>query len=492
MSGGVASETLASGLRRWSGWRSAGALRRLASLAVALLLLGIALAGLLAPRVARAVEWPQVQRVVSPLGIEAWLVENHAVPVIAMEFAFRGGIERDPPGKEGLSHLISTLLDEGAGDLDSATFQRREADAGIQLGFDAGVDAFFGSLATVTAQSGEAFDLLHLALTAPRFDADAVERMRAGVMADIRRRVADPDWLATRTLFETALPDHPYDRPSRGTAATLAGLTAEDLRGFVRTRFARDNLVIGVAGDITAAQLGEALDRIFGGLPANAELPDIADVAPSGGGQLVLVDRAGPQSVVLMAQPGIARDDPDYYAAYVLNHILGGGSFTSRLTRELRDLRGLTYGIGSQLVSFDHTNLVLVSSTMSNANVAEALEIIRREWTRIASDGVTQDELADARTFLTGSFPLRLTSTGRIAGTLRQMQLQDLGIDYLERRNALIEAVSRDDIRRVAARLLDPAALAVVVVGEPGEAVTPTRAVPAAAIATRELAGQGG
>ncbi len=441
---------------------------------------------------ATAVEWPEVRRVVSPLGIEAWLVENHAVPVLSVEFAFRGGIELDPPGREGLAHLVSTLLDEGAGELDSAEFQRRLNDAAISLSFSAGVDAFYGSLRTVTANRDGAFDLLRLALTAPRFDADAVERMRAAVMADIQRRVADPQWLAARTLFETTFPDHPYGRPSRGTAATLAALTEEDLRGFVARRFARDGLVIGVAGDITAGQLGEMLDRVFGGLPAEAEPADIPDISAAGAGALVVVDRAGPQSILLMAQPGIARDDPDFYAAFVLNHILGGGSFTSRLTREVRDLRGLTYGIFSQLMHYDRADLLMVSSTLSNANVAAARDLIRGEWRRIAQDGVTSEELADAKTFLTGSFPLRLTSTERIAGTLRFMQMEALGIDYLEQRNARIEAVSRDDVNRIAARLLDPDALIEVVVGAPGDGISPTQVIPAGTLAARELAGPGG
>ena len=436
---------------------------------------------------ARAVD---VQRVVSPMGIEAWLVENAAVPVISVEFAFRGGVELDPWGKEGLANLTSILLDEGAGDLDSATFQARLRNAAIQLSFDARVDAFYGSLKTVTDNADEAFDLLRLALTAPRFDAEAVERMRAAVFADIRRRVADPQWMARRTYYELAFPDHPYSRPSRGTAPTLSALTADDLRGFVAARFARDNLVVGVTGDISAAELGPLLDRVFGGLPARADLGATRSAAPAGAAERVLVERDGAQSVMLLAQPGIARKHPDFYAALLVNRILGGGGFNARLTEEVREKRGLTYGISSFLITFQHADLLMVNSSLSNDNVAEALDIVLREWRRMAENGVTQAELDDAKTYLTGSFPLRFTSSDRIASILLGMQLDDLGIDFLDRRNAQVEAVTLADANRVAAQLLDPDALTVVVVGAPGGDYAATRVIDGADIVAREL-GQG-
>ena len=436
---------------------------------------------------ARAVD---VQRVVSPMGIEAWLVENAAVPVISVKFAFRGGVELDPPGKEGLANLTSILLDEGAGDLDSATFQARLRNAAIQLSFDAGVDAFYGSLKTVTANADEAFDLLRLALTAPRFDAEAVERMRAAVFADIRRRVADPQWMARRAYYELAFPDHPYSRPSRGTAPTLSALTADDLRGFVASRFARDNLVVGVTGDISAAELGPLLDRVFGGLPARADLGETPPATPAGAAERVLVERDGAQSVMLLAQPGIARKHPAFYAALLVNRILGGGGFNARLTEEVREKRGLTYGISSFLITFQHADLLMVNSSLSNDNVAEALDIVLREWRRMAENGVTQAELDDAKTYLTGSFPLRFTSSDRIASILLGMQLDDLGIDFLDRRNAQVEAVTLADANRVAAQLLDPDALTVVVVGAPGGDYAATRVIDGADIAAREL-GQG-
>lgn len=429
----------------------------------------------------------EVQRVISPGGIEAWLVESRRVPVIAMEFAFRGGSSADPEGREGLANLASTLLDEGAGEMDAAEFQQRLTDAAIDLSFSARADSFQGSLKTVSAHAGEAFALLRLALTGPRFDADAVERMRAAVLADIQRRVAEPDWLGRRAFYDVAYEGHPYGRPLRGTAASLAAITAEDLRGFVADNLVRDRLVVAVTGDITPEALAGVLDEVFGGLSAGGPPIAVPDARPGAAAVTVLVERSGAQSFMLLAQPGISRDDPDFYAGYVLNHILGGGGFTSRLTQEVREERGLTYGIFSYLANFQHTDLMLVMSSLSNDNVGEALGLIRAIWRDVADNGVGTDELDDAKTFLTGSFPLQFTSTDRIAGYLRRVQLEGLPIDHIERRNDLVNAVTPEAVSRVAARLLDADALTVVIVGDPGEGFVPDIRVPAASLVAREL-----
>jgi zinc protease len=298
--------------------------------------------------------------------------------------------------------------------------------------------------------------------------------------------------MARRAYFETAFPQHPYGRPSRGTAASLAAIDRQDLQDFVADRFARDNLVIGVTGDITAEELGGVLDRVFGDLPAEAAPLAVADVAPADHAGPILVERDGPQSQLLLAQPGIARDHPDFYTAYVLNHILGGSGFTSRLAEQVRQERGLTYGIYSYLAPYRHAALWVVGSSLSNENVGEALAVVRDIWRDVAESGVEPAELVDAKTFLTGSFPLNFTSTDSVSGMLVTMQLQDLGIDYLDRRNALIEQVTLEDIERVAGELLMPEALSVVVVGDPRDSFDPMTVIDSAALAARELSAGGG
>jgi zinc protease len=433
-------------------------MRRIALSFVALLLLAAAPS-------AHAVT---VQRVASPGGIEAWLVEDHSVPVVSLELSFRAGAVLDPVGKEGLSRLAAALLDEAAGDLPNQAFQGKLEDLVTQLGFNANLDAVTGSLKTLKQNLAPSADLLRLAVTAPRFDADDIERMRSKLQISLAREAEEPHAIAQRTWFRAAFPDHPYGRGSRGTVAGMAAVTADDLKAWAREHLTRDVLVIGVAGDIDAKELAPLLDQVFGALPQTAPRASITDVVPADPGAVMLIDRPIPQSVVLFAKPGIKRSDPDFYAAYLLNHILGGGTFTARLMEEVREKRGLAYSVSSGLSNYDHVALMQTQTATKAASVDEAVGLIRTEWQRFAQQGPTADELANAKLYLTGSFPLQLDSTGRIAGTLVQLQIDQLGIDYLDRRNALLESVTLEQAQRVAKRLFDPASFSVVVVGPSG------------------------
>jgi zinc protease len=294
------------------------------------------------------------------------------------------------------------------------------------------------------------------------------------VLTQIRRDQGDPDFLARRALYETAFPDHPYGRRARGSVESVGSITRDDLNGFVRQRFAKDNLTVAVTGDIAPEQLEPVLDRIFGGLPDKAAVQPPADTVPKGAGETVLVRRPQAQTVVLMSQPGIKRDDPDWFAAYIMNYVLGAGTFSSRLMDEIREKRGLTYGVYSYLVPFQHTALIMASGSTANANAGKMVELMKAEWQRMRDHGVTQEELDNAKTYLTGSFPLQFTSGNAIADVLLSVQRDNLGIDYLDRRSGLINAVTAEDVQRIAKRLLDPAALLTVIVGQP-EGIEPTR-----------------
>jgi zinc protease len=429
-----------------------------------LLSLTVALGGL--SPIAAAHAAATVERVVSPGGIEAYLLSEPSIPFIALSLHFRGGAALDPNGLEGLATMASGLLDEGAGELDSQAFRTELEDLAVRLSFDAGRDEFTGQLKTLTKHRERAFELLRLALTAPRFDAEPVDRIRSQLQANLRRRAEDPDYLAALTWFATAFPDHPYGRPVQGTIESLAAIERADLARFVDTRLSKDRLTIGVAGDVTAAELGPLLDLAFGDLPHQGTPAEIERAQPVGN-RTVVVRKQVPQSQVLFGQTGLPRDDPDFYAAYVTNHMLGGSGFTARLTAEVREKRGLAYSVYSYLYPLDHAPLWLGGLGTGNAAVGQALEVVRREIAEMAAGEITQAALDDAKTYLTGSFPLRLTSNDAIASTLVTMQVDDVGIDYLERRNDYIEAVTLADVRRVAARLYDPDQLLVVVVGEP-------------------------
>jgi zinc protease len=407
-----------------------------------------------------------VQRVVAG-DLEAWLVEDHTLPVIAVRVAFRGGAASDPPGKEGLAEMASGLLDEGAGDFESKAFQARIEDLAVELGFDADLDAFGGSLRTLSENRDAAFDLLRLALTRPRFDDEPIARVRSQLEAMLRRNSEDPDWVAGRRFFAQIFADHPYGRSPEGTPESLAAIGRDDLRAFVARTLTRRRLVVGVVGDVTPDALAQLLRDTFGGLPAGDAVEIGPDVVPRTGGGTVVVEMPARQSAVIFGQAGLKRIDPDFYAFDIVNHVLGGGGFTSRLFGEVREKRGLVYSVYSRPVPLDRSALLLGRAGTANERVAETVRVIRDEWALLGAKGLTESELTDAKTFLTGSFPLRFTDSRRIAETLVSMQLYDLGIDYLERRNALINQVTLDDANRVAATVLDAASLTFVVVGQP-------------------------
>lgn len=408
-----------------------------------------------------------IEQVTSSKGIVAWLVQDHANPIIALDVGFKGGAALDPPGKTGLAEMVGGLLDEGAGDLDSQAFHGKLENLAISFGYSAGEDDFQGHLKTITANRDTAFDLLRLSLTQPRFDADAVDRVRGQIQAILASELQNPDVIARRAFARAMYPNHPYGLPVDGTPESINAITVDDLKGWVASHLGRDTLTISVVGDISPADLGPLLDRTFGDLPEKAAPVAVADVVPQMSGKVEVVHRPIPQSIVMFGEQGLKRDDPDWYAAYVMNYILGGGGFSSRLMTEVRVKRGLAYGVYSYLLPRDHSALLAGSVATRNDRVKDSLQVIKDEWRRMAEDGVTPQELADAKTYLNGSFPLQLESTQAIAGLLQVIQTEKLGIDYLDRRQALIDKVTAADVKRVAQRLLAVDHLSVVVLGDP-------------------------
>ena len=407
-----------------------------------------------------------IERVISPGGIEAWLVRQPAVPLVALDFAMTGGANEDPADKAGVAHLVASTIDEGAGDLDSNAYHQRLEDNAIELSFTASRDHFRGSLRTLTANRDLAFDTLRLSLTAPRFDDEAVERIRTQILADLRRATTSPGEIASEVWWHTAFPGHPYGRPVHGTLDSVPRITIADLKAYAKRVFARATLKITIVGDIDAATAGVLIDKAFGGLPEQPELGAVLNVAPQGLGRRIVVDLDVPQSVIVFGGPGVARSDPDFFPAYLVNHILGGGAMSSRLYTEVREKRGLAYGVSSSLVPLAHAQLITGSTATRADRTADSLEIIEREMKNLADNGPTEQELAKTKSFLKGSYGLYFDTSTKIAAQLVQIQLDNLGIDYIDRRNGLIDAVTRADAQRLAKRLLDGKML-VTVVGRP-------------------------
>jgi zinc protease len=407
-----------------------------------------------------------IEKITSPSGIDAWLVREQSTPLVALNFAFNSGSSQDAADKAGTANLTGDMLDEGAGDLDSKAYHERLENHAIELSFQVGRDYFHGSLRSLNEHRDEAFDLLGLALNKPRFDAEALERVRGQELAGLRRESTNPNNLASRRWWETAFPNHPYGREPKGTLESLPRITADDLHGYVRRVFSRKDLTISIVGDVDAKAAGELIDRAFAGLPATSDLQPVPKATAAGLGRRIVIDVDVPQAVITFGGNGIARNDPDFMVAYVVNHILGGGSFSSRLYREVREKRGLAYGVSESLVWFRQAAVVLGGTATRADRTADALDIIERETKRMADEGPTPDELAAAKSFLKGSYALNLDTSAKIAAQLTQIQLDKLGIDYIDKRGALIDAVTIDDAKRVAKRLYGGGML-VAVAGRP-------------------------
>jgi zinc protease len=409
----------------------------------------------------------RVQHVVSPGGVVAWLVEDYAVPLVAMDYSFHGGATQDPQGKAGAASLLAGMLDEGAGDLDAEAFHRALDDHAIRLSFNAERDDFGGRLQTLSRHTGKAFELLALAVNAPRFDAAPLERVRGQINAMLKRESKEPDAMAAQAWRRAAWPGHPYARASRGELGEVDAVTREDLVALHKRLLARDTLKIAVVGAIDAATLAGHLDAVFAGLPQTSALTPVPAIEVSGLGQRIVVDFDVPQANIRFGRPGIARRDPDYITAMVVNHILGGGSFTSRLFQEVREKRGLTYSVYSTLTTADSSPSLIGATSTKNERAGEALAVIEAECVRLALEGPTEDELDKAKKFIIGSYALRFDTSTKIAGHLQQLQREGFDAGYLDRRNAEVAAVTLEDARRVAKRLIDDGRMLVAIVGRP-------------------------
>ena len=409
----------------------------------------------------------EIKEVTSPGGIRAWLVESKSIPLIAMQFSFEGGSTSDPVGKEGTAHFITGMLDEGAGDLDSAAFQSRRDELAVKISFDSGTEQFEGSLQTLSKNRAEAFSLLKKALTSPHFENEAMERVRQQFLLSARDDEQDPDKIASRAWMNLAFAGQPYARRSNGTPDSIAKITPDDLRAAHKLIFSRNGLKVAVVGDIDAATLGQSLDEIFGDLPNTEPPKPVTSAKVAKGPQVKVIDRDIPQSIIVFGHEGILRNDPDFIPAFVMSQILGGGGFNSRLTTEVREKRGLTYGVGFGLSPMDHAGLYAGSLGTRNEKAGDALAVVKETLKKMADEGPTQTELDDMKTFLTGSYALRFDSDDKIAGQLLGLQQQRLGIDYVNKRNGLVEAVTLEQVKAQAKRLIDSDHLIVTVVGKP-------------------------
>jgi zinc protease len=422
----------------------------------------------------------KIQHLISPGGIEAWFVQDATVPLIAMEYAFAGGASQDPADKSGVGNMVASLIDEGSGDLDSKSFHEHLDRRAIELSFAVTRDYFRGSLRMLKDNKDEAFELLRTALTSAHLDGNDVERIRSQIMSGLRRDTSNPNSLASRKFLQVAFGDHPYGRQASGTLDSVPTITIDDMRDYIRRVLAKDTLKVAVVGDVDPATLGKLLDQTFGALPAKASLTPVPDIVAAKPPQRAYVPLDVPQTVITFGSPGVARHDPNFMAAYVVNHILGGGGLSSRLYREVREKRGLAYSVYGALLWMDHSALFIGNTGTRADRAGDTVDAIDKEIRRMAEEGPTQQELEEAKSYLKGSQMLQLDTSSKLASALLQYQLDRLPIDYLEKRNAIVDAVTLNDATQAAKRLWSQGLLTVIVGRTPQATAQPATATPPA------------
>ena len=397
-----------------------------------------------------------IENLTSKKGITGWLVEDNTVPVVSIQFSIGGGTTQDPEGKEGLANLMTGLFDEGAGDLDSQAFQSRLDELGAEMAFSVTRDRMRGNMKMLAEKRDEALNLLALAVQKPRFDDEAIDRIREQLVAELKASEKDPKTIAQNRLLTLIYGKHPYARRGEGTPETLATINRDDLVKAHHAMFARDNIHIGIVGPVSANEAATIIDKIFGALPEKAELKKIEEAKLNLGG-MANVNYDLPQTSLMLVYPGVKRNDPDFFAAYLMNYVLGGPGLTSRLFSEVREKRGLAYTVGSSLMLYDQSATLAVSTGTRSSEAQQSLSTIRSEVKKMADEGVSEQELDEAKSYVIGSYAVQnMGSSSDIAATLVSLQDENLPIDYIEKRRALIEAVTRDQVKAVAEKLLRP------------------------------------
>jgi zinc protease len=409
----------------------------------------------------------EIQQVRSPGGIAAWLVQEPSLPIIAIRFAFDGGGSQEPAGKEGTAGLLAAMLDQGAGNLSGAAYQKQMEKLAARISFDSDRDAFFGNFESLTANLGKSSELLKLAINAPTLEPATLERTRAQFLARASLEAGDANKLANAQWMAQTFPGHAYSRAISGTPDSIKAVTRDDLAGYRTRILARRTLRVAAVGDIDANTLGKVLDDVFGALPAEPQLTAIADVAPAAVPKPVVVKFEGPQSVAIFGRQGVARNHPDHMTALVLTQILGGGSSEARLVQEVREKRGLAYWVYSILYTFKHASVLIGGVASPNEEVGKSLELIRSQFKALAEKGPTQQEVDSAKSYLIGSYVLSLDSNAKIAEQMLRSQLQGLGPDFVDQRKAGLAKVTRADVARVARSLLVTEDLSVAIAGQP-------------------------
>lgn len=408
-----------------------------------------------------------IQEVKTNKNLTAWMVESHDIPVLSVVVAFKkAGYAAEPEGSSGLVRLLSALLDEGAGEWDSQGFKKFLLEKNIELSIGATQDIFYITFRTTKKNIDDAFYVLKAILSAPRFEGNSLDLIKNQMLTSLQQSLQDENFIATNVLNEKIFGAHPYGKTAQKILKEFGSVTANQLRQFMKNRLARDQMIISAAGDITPNELKDLLDKTFGDFPAEAVPLTLENVSLLNLGTTIVESLNIPQSLILFTQPGIDRHHPDYYAAFVMMKIIGDRGFESRLWNEVREKKGLAYGIDASIHYSSLMSLFFGSTATKNTSTREVIDTIRKVWQE-SLQGFTAEELEFVKKRTIGGFGLQFSSTFRIVSALLMYQIDNLGLDFVNKRNKIIEALTLEDINRVAKNFLKPEKLTFVVVGNP-------------------------
>lgn len=392
--------------------------------------------------------------------IKAYLFQDKTNPIISLRFIFKNaGLATDDADKVGIASMAAALLTHGAGELDNVRFNEELENNGIGLSFGADKDDFGGTLITTKDNRKKAFELLKSVLNSPRFDKGEIEQVRAQMLMSLKQQQERPERVLELAFAKALYKNHPYARNPIGEKEDIFKINQEQLKEFVVRHLSQNNLVVGVAGDVDAEELSEVLDEVFGGLPQTGSINFVrpAEVDFMSGEVNVFQDTA--QNMARFAAPGVERKHPDFYPLYIANYIFGGAGLNSRLNVAAREKQGLTYGIYTYLSLSDKSALISGGFSSTPENFAKVKEILLSEWQKFGRDGVSAQELKDAKDYLVSSYNLRFASIDGIADMAAYMQKDDLGLDFLQKRNDYVRSVTLEDINRVIKKYFNKNAL---------------------------------
>ncbi|MBF0428296.1 MAG: insulinase family protein [Magnetococcales bacterium] len=418
-------------------------------------------------QLALATERDKIRQFSTTAGAGVILIENHVNPMVEVRILVRGGSAYDPSDRAGVAYMTAWMFNEGAGELNSTTFQERLHYYGISLAANAHQDTLEISMTTLSEHLEEAWTRLGESLTQPRLDPVDFQRGVRERVAELMKSEEEPAFRAGRALYPLIYGDHPYARPVNGNPESIQKITLADIRRHHIAAFRGPGMVIAVAGDVTLEKLQELTTRHLAKLnPLPGQFPPIPQAVTGKKGVAHHIEMDLPQTTLRLGVVGISRDDPDFYAMTVMNQILGGGGLTSRLTNSIREQRGLAYGIFSHFSPLSGRGPFQISTETKTESASEALSLIRQELTHLTRERVGEEELRDVKRYLTGSFPLQLDGLDKLAESWSRIVFYQRGLDYLDKWPERIRAVTQKDIQRVSRRILEIKRFNVVTVGK--------------------------